>query len=122
MIHRVLVTGSRDWEPHDLMHKELAYLGSAYGFDKLLIIHGGAEGVDLTAHKVAKDLGIHRARVDALWDTYYRSAGPKRNAIMLALAPDEALAFHPWLEGSRGTKNMVAKLEKAGIPTKLIDG
>lgn len=119
-MHKVLITGSRDWEPEEQINAELAYIGNAYGFDKLLVIHGGCKGVDLTAEKVAKEFGIHTARVDARWNTYHKSAGPIRNKIMLLMCPDEALAFHPDIKKSRGTANMVKQLEKASIPIRVI--
>lgn len=121
-MHKVLITGSRDWEPDRLIRAELEKLIDLYKKENLLVIHGGARGVDLVSHSVAKSLGIHRARVDALWDTYHKAAGPIRNGIMLAMDPDEALAFHPDISTSKGTADMVKKLEKYGIPTTVISG
>lgn len=53
----------------------------------------------------------------AEWNRLGRTAGPVRNTQMLKEGkPDCALAFHPNLALSKGTKNMVNQLIKAGIP------
>jgi hypothetical protein len=52
------------------------------------------------------------------WDRYNKAAGPIRNSLMLKLHPDIdlVLAYHDDLEdGSRGTKDMCEKAEKAEI-------
>lgn len=120
-MHKVLITGSRDWSPRELIAFDLRRLLEVHGPTKLLVIHGGAKGVDITAGLVAQHLGIHTARVDALWDSYHKAAGPIRNGVMLALDPDEALAYPRDLETSKGTANMIKLLSKAGVPTKITE-
>ena len=120
-MHKLLICGSRDWLPDELIAFDLRQLLEVHSPTKLLVIHGGARGVDTTAGLVAQGLGIHTARVDALWDSYHKAAGPIRNSVMLALAPDEAWAYPRDLETSKGTANMIAQLRRAGVVTKITE-
>lgn len=111
---KVLVTGSRDWKNEAAIRQELEKLDPYTD----IIIHGGCRGADMMADKIAKSLGIHTARVDALWKWYPHSAGPVRNSIMLDLEPDLVLAFP--LPQSKGTRNMIQQAKVTGIPVKLV--
>lgn len=91
---RVLVCGGRD------------FFGSVDCLSLIpitILIHGGAKGADMLADQWAKSRGIHRARVDALWDIYGKAAGYRRNAAMLLLQPEYCVAF----PGGSGTAMMV---------------
>lgn len=122
MVYRLLIAGSRDWEPSGLIKRDLLGLMKDLNLKpkNLLVIHGGAKGVDTTAGKVANSLGVHTACVDALWSSYGRSAGPTRNAMMLTLEPNEAFAYSKDIDASKGTLNMVTLLNSRSIPVKII--
>lgn len=50
-----------------------------------------------------------------------KAAGPRRNQQMLDEGkPEVAFAFHDYIENSRGTKDMVKRLESAGVPVYVI--
>ena len=117
-MRKILITGSRDIFPEKQIRKDLESLTN-YGTMHLVVIHGGASGVDETADQVAKSMGIHTVRVDALWNTFHKAAGPIRNRMMLALEPDECLAYSNDFEESKGTQNMIEQCRKAGIPVTL---
>src|SRR4051794_11972832 len=108
---KVLVTGAREQHASDALYVQLEarvhLLVQPRKPDRVMVIEGGATGVDRASKIFATKFGIHVAQVDALWPFYHNAAGPKRNTVMLALAPDLVLAFHPDLSKSRGTKNMV---------------
>lgn len=114
-MRRVLVTGARDWHDLSAVVEQMRRLADTYGARNVLVIAGGCTGLDVMAEKCAKSVGIHMARIDALWDTYHRAAGPIRNGVMLSLEPDEVLAFHNDLDSSKGTANCVRQAEKKGI-------
>lgn len=81
----------------------------------------GAEplGADRCAGDWAHTRGVPLAEYPAEWGKYGKSAGPKRNEWMLRFSnPDMAVAF-PSREG-RGTQDMMRRLEKAGIETKVV--
>lgn len=80
-------------------------LTKRYGPLGWVLVAGGARGVDLWAEGEARLLGVHVARVDALWDDYGRSAGRKRNAALLALRPHKAYAI--WDGASPGTESTI---------------
>jgi sugar phosphate isomerase/epimerase len=116
-LRKVLFTGSRDWVNPEPVVRELDFqrkLAEADGAT-LVVIHGGGRGLDTVVDKLCAKRGIHRARVDALWDASGRSAGPIRNSVMVALEPQLGVAFHPALDTSTGTKDAVQKMRAAGI-------
>ena len=87
------------------------------------VLHGACRGADVLASAAAEALGLEAVAVPADWSRYGRSAGPKRNAAMLEmLVPgDEVWAFHPDIENSRGTKDMVARARQAGYPVRVFE-
>jgi hypothetical protein len=117
---RVLMFGGRSWENEEIPEKAIKRLVSSRGTQRLLVITGGAPGLDMIAEQKAHELGVHVARVEALWDMYNRAAGPMRNAAMAALSPHLALGFHWDLNDSKGTKSMVEICKEQGIQCKLI--
>ncbi len=84
------------------------------------VIVGGAEGADTYAELAARALHLDVRVVQAEWNRYGKAAGPKRNQKMLGLKPDLAIAFHQDLASSKGTRDMVLRARKAGVPTEVI--
>jgi hypothetical protein len=114
---RVLVCGSRGWTDAAAVQDRLSDLYDRHGAD-LIVIEGGASGVDGMARSWAQALGAHVATVDALWSHYGKSAGPRRNRAMLLLKPDLCLAFHRG--NSRGTADMIAAARRHHVPTEVV--
>jgi hypothetical protein len=119
-MYKVLVCGDRNWVNPIPIERELRKLIRRHGANNLIIIEGKAPGADQLAGFWARSLNIHVVEVQALWDTRYRSAGPQRNDVMLALGPDEVVAFHQHLPKSKGTKDMVKKSRNAGVKTRVV--
>lgn len=107
----VLVCGGREYEDARFVR---SIIGNLERED--IVIHGGAPGADAHAASAARQIGIHTARVDALWGRHGKAAGPVRNAAMLRLRPDKLIAF----PGGRGTENCVKQTEEAGIPVERV--
>lgn len=111
---KLLVCGGRDysdiltlWAVLDAIHSKMPITH---------LIHGGASGADSRAADWADDTkGVQGVQCLANW-RYGKSAGPIRNAAMLALGPDRVLAF----PGGVGTAHMVKIARAAKIPTKVI--
>lgn len=122
-MRRVVVCGSRSWTNPRPIEIVLSRLLEEEPKEKWLIIVGGATGVDLLTEKVAGQLGMHTARVAALWDAYGRSAGPRRNAVMLSLEPERVFAFHfsrtRLSEDGSGTGRCIQQAKRAGVPVSL---
>lgn len=112
---RLLVTGSRDWTDYEHIYRVLE------GFPKdTQLVHGGARGADLLAHKAALKLGwlepeVHKAD----WNSFGKRAGSLRNQAMVDLGADLCLAFP--LEQSRGTWDCIQRAERADIPVIRAD-
>src|SRR5437016_3342736 len=117
----ILITGDRTYKNRRKVWKEIYKRRKKVKF----VIEGGAKGADMLAYECAMLLGIQPITVDANWDKFKKAAGPIRNHKMLELLmsfKDKklVLAFHPNLEKSKGTKDMVSRAKKAGLLVKVI--
>lgn len=122
-MRRILICGPRSWTNPGpigvIIDRELETTRK----EDLLVIVGGAAGVDLLTEPVCHSRGVHTARVQALWDTYHRGAGPRRNGVMLSLEPHQVYAFHfsresLWENGS-GTGRCVKQALAKDIPVAI---
>jgi hypothetical protein len=104
----LLICGGRDFNDYEKLSEAMR----ALPFTPSIIIEGGARGADGLARTWAIENGVPYAEVPALWGTYGKSAGHRRNAAMLLLNPGYCLA----LPGGRGTADMVRKCKAAGVP------
>lgn len=115
---RVLVTGSRDWDDHDLVRDNLAT--AVFGHLPAVIVHGacpsGADAIASWWVRTHRVIGVSEERHLADWRTYGRTAGPLRNQHMVSLGADLCLAFIK--NGSRGASGCAALAEAAGIPVQ----
>ncbi len=116
----VVITGDRFWGCPDLAEQVLNRLLARYGPD-LVIIHGGANGVDQAFHVAARELGIDVEPHLADWKGLANIAGTARNREMVEAGADLCLALHRSLETSKGTKDCVRQALAAGIPVYLIE-
>jgi hypothetical protein len=114
---KVLVCGDRNWDNWPSIWQTLRGLGPF-----TVIVEGEARGADKMCKYVAEKLGYEVLPYPAEWDTYGNAAGPIRNQQMLDENPDIGLvlAFHDDLASSKGTKDMVKRARKAGIPVNVI--
>jgi hypothetical protein len=133
---RIIVTGDRNWYAPDLAEQVLNRLLLRYG-PGLVIVHGGATGIDRSFAEACGELGVeqeaHPARREELdhpeavirYDNrnrpYNANAGPIRNAEMVAAGAEMCLAFHRAISASKETKDCARRAIAAGIPTYLID-
>ena len=111
---KVLVTGGRDYTDQKHVWGVLKELADTVGIDTL--IHGDCPtGADHLADQWAIKRIIPVIRCPADWDTYGKSAGPRRNQLMVELKPDLIISF----PGNRGTTDCVSRARAHGI--KLVD-
>jgi hypothetical protein len=109
---RVLVCGDREWTASEPIATLLNLCPP-----NTVVIHGAARGADTIAGRLATELGFEVQPYPADWSKHGKAAGPIRNSQMLAEGqPDEVHAFHNNIDASRGTKDMVEKARKAGVP------
>lgn len=107
---RVLVCGGRDYRDASKLAEVLSDLHRKHSFS--CVIAGAASGADKMAEKWANASGIETDIYPANWWGEGRSAGPRRNAKMLAEGkPDLVVAF----PGGRGTADMTSRAKSAGV-------
>ncbi len=112
---RVLVCGSRDYDSYSIMEQRLKFLPPS-----VVIIEGECKGADIMARRIAKRLGFEVLPFPADWDRYGDAAGPIRNQQMLDEGkPDRVLAFCGRLDKTIGTRDMVRRARKAGLPVEV---
>lgn len=110
---RFLICGSRDWWDRGTILQWI----KLHVPPESTVIHGDARGADRIAGQEAILLGHAVDVFPALWNAHGKSAGYIRNQQMLDEGrPDLVVYSHDDLEGSRGTKDMVSRAMKAGIP------
>lgn len=116
----VIVSGSRKWAWRKVIEKLLGRL------EPTLVVHGACRsGADYIAEQWAKEWEVPYHGIPAKWqkgDSIDRSAGMKRNRVMIEAYPGQLLlAFpHPTL-GSPGTRNCIGVAEEHGHPVWVFD-
>jgi YspA, cpYpsA-related SLOG family len=105
---RILVTGDRHWRCDDLAEQVLNRLLARYGPD-LVVVHGGAPGVDQAFNVAARELGITVEPHVADWKGLGNIAGPARNQEMVESGADLSIALHRTLATSKGTRDCVRR-------------
>lgn len=113
---KILITGSRNWTDESALIRALCIYTQTPEND-ITVVHGGAKGADLCAHKAAKALGLNVRVYPAQWSEHGRKAGPLRNQQMVDAGADICLAFP--LGKSIGTWDCVRRAKAAGIPVKV---
>lgn len=111
-MRRVIVCGGRSYLDAAWLSMTLDKMHAEAPISELA--HGGAEGADTLAGIWAEVKGIPVKVYEADWRREGKSAGPRRNARMLAdFKPDLVVAF----AGGAGTADMVRRAIQAGVKT-----
>lgn len=85
----------------------------------MILIEGGARGVDSISGEWAADAGIGAMRYTAKWDEHGKRAGLIRNQLMLDDGKPDM--FVGWiLDESPGSMDMLNRLRKAKIPGEVV--
>lgn len=128
---RILVTGSREWSDEIAVINALnlaAFMLQAAQLrePEITLVHGGAQGLDAIAARIARSRGwiVEEHRAD--WRVHGKAAGPVRNAEMVKLGADLCVAFPVPLpsgkNGISGTTDCYRRAIAAGIPTLVLPG
>lgn len=108
----ILICGSRAWTNEQAIRNQIEI------YRPLVIVNGGARGADTMAQNIALQLGITTKQYLPDWKLYGRSAGIKRNIIMLDESrPDEVWAFQ--VNNSPGTSHMIKYATRKGCKVKV---
>lgn len=112
---RILFFGSRGWSNVHTIWWSLDSVKRR--FDPITIVHGGANGADSIANRLAcTDFDLSVEVHYAQWSKHGRSAGPIRNQQMLDSGIDRAYGFI-WNGKSPGSHDMLRRLHDARVPT-----
>lgn len=117
----VIVAGSRSFNNLPLMYSKLDYYLQKQ--DKVLIVHGGANGADKCAAMYAKDKNIETKVFLPDWNKHGKKAGILRNIAMFEYASQfqnrGCVVF--WDGTSKGTKNDIELSEKYNVPLRIVE-
>lgn len=119
---RIMVTGSRGIPEERIREHVYPHFLEHYAEQgkEIIFIHGAAKGVDTITAAMAHELGWKVLPIPAIWEddngNLDRSAGFKRNEVMLALA-DEVVAI--WDAQSSGTRHAIQLAKKENKLSKL---
>lgn len=118
MSERVLVCGDREWTDRDALYAVLDEVRRLVGID--CVIEGEARGADRMGRDWADEQFIPVLPFPADWQRLGKAAGPIRNARMLLEGrPTLVLAFHADLASSKGTRDMVDRALRVGVPVRV---
>lgn len=109
---KVAVIGSRGFTDYSLLKTELDRVTAPF-----IIVSGGAKGADSLAEKYADEMGYTKLIFPAEWEKYGRSAGFKRNRLIIE-SSDIVLAF--WDGVSKGTKHSINIAKSINKPHRII--
>ena len=117
---KILICGCRNYTNYEKIRNYIATAKSEY--PTLIIVQGGAKGADYLAKKACIELQIECREYKAKWQKYGRSAGPKRNQQMLDEEhPELIVAFHPDIQRSKGTKDMINRAKQNNFNTQTFE-
>lgn len=103
---RVAIVGSRGYPNLGEVRFYVGQLAARKSDKPLVIISGGASGVDEAAVETAEALGIETKVHRAEWYRYGRRAGPRRNEDLVA---DADLVACFWDGASPGTRDVIRR-------------
>ena len=115
---RILICGDRNWTNYTAIENLVSKLPTGS-----VIIQGEANGADALAKHAGLFYGHTVESYPANWNEYGLAAGPMRNKQMLDEGkPDIVYAFHPNLDKSKGTRDMVKQAMRRGIEVVVVSG
>ena len=115
---KIIIAGSRNIIDKDIVNRliELGLSKLCKKRDGVVVIAGGAQGVDSLAAKWAVENTTSAPIImPAEWDKYGKSAGYRRNEDMAAIA-NALIAIRRGGTNSRGTTHMINIMKKLGKP------
>ena len=112
---KTIIAGCRDFKDYNLLKAKVDYHRNTHPITE--VVSGCAEGADTLGEQYAGEYLIPTKLFEADWNTFGRAAGPIRNRQMAEYA-DVLIAV--WDGKSKGTKNMIAEMNKLMKPVYII--
>ena len=92
-VKRVVIAGCRDYNNYDDAKAYINFcLSNIRKENDIVIVSGGASGADALGERYAKENGFNIEKYPADWETYGKSAGPRRNKQMAEVS-DYVICF-----------------------------
>jgi len=113
---RMGVVGSRNYHDYEFVKKYLDKFKNAT--DNLVIVSGGADGVDSLAKRYAEENNLRYVEFSANWQLHGNSAGPIRNRQIVNYS-DFIIAFHG--ANSKGTQSTINIAKEVGKKVMVVD-
>lgn len=111
---RVIIAGSRSFNDYEYLKKYMDFL--LQNKKEVVVLCGEARGTDALGKRYALERGFSVQSFPADWRRFGRSAGVRRNREMSENA-DACVVF--WDGLSRGSANMIAEAEQAGLALRV---
>lgn len=115
-MYKVIIAGSREFNDYQLLVSKVNQI-LINRLPDVEIVSGTARGADKLGEQYATEHNLPIKQFPADWNTYGKSAGPKRNAQMAEYA-DACIVF--WDGKSKGTKHMIDIATNKGLPLRII--
>lgn len=115
---KVAIVGYRNFKDYQFFEKKVNEILACNDIAPCEIVSGGAEGVDTLAEIYAHEYTIPLTVFPAEWNKYGRSAGPKRNKLIVDRA-DVVIAFLS--KESKGTVSTINLAKKANKKVFVVD-
>ena len=116
-VKRVVVAGCRDYTDYENAKQFIDFcISNIRKNNEIIIVSGGAKGADMLGERYARENGLKIERYLADWETYGKSAGPRRN-MQMAKVCDYVICF--WDGKSSGTASMIAYAKERNIPIRI---
>lgn len=104
---KVAVIGSRNFTDYDLMKIELDKIIAPF-----IIVSGAARGADTLAERYADEMGYNKIIFPAEWKKYGKSAGYKRNRLIIENSDLVVAFWDGYSEGTRHSINIAKCMKK----------
>jgi len=118
MFFRVLVTGGRDYGDYARFEVAMEEIIRDAGDREIVIVQGGARGLDRIAHEWALAHEFPSITVPARWSVERNAAGAIRNQRMLDQhGPFDLVVVFP---GGNGTADMRRRAEAANLIIRVV--
>ena len=116
-VKRVVVAGCRDYTDYENAKQFIDFcISNIRKNNEIIIVSGGAKGADMLGERYARENGLKIERYLADWETYGKSAGPRRN-MQMAKVCDYVICF--WDGKSKGTKSMLMSAKTFNKPVLI---
>ena len=120
-MYRVIVAGGRDFQDYELLKEQINKAIAYFKLSQIEIVSGGCRGADILGEKYASENGYPVKRFIAQWDKYGKAAGAIRNKEMAEyVSASDGCLIAFWDGKSKGTKNMIEEMRRAGKHGKVI--